>query len=281
MKEKEPFYLHPPAGEKSRVRREGRPSVRQSGVESVRFSDQSQSQHSHKTRDTQDRQRRDRDRESYRDRDRERERDRDRDKERERSEKIGRRMEKDDVKTGRRSHSVEESNVRQTERRRRTPGVEARRQEYYESDERMKERKLNSSRSKSHDESDRCERRERVKRSSEDDGQPAPFYLHSGVAQHSSSQSQSPYSHNNGYERIQSLFYESLDNLDNSQHIESNKKTRRRSREFSPEKKGFDLHYKDSNNNNSSKHSHNERRKSPKRRAAPQMPLPPIDYKGF
>ena len=34
MKEKEPFYLHPPAGEKSsRRRREGRESVRGSGVE--------------------------------------------------------------------------------------------------------------------------------------------------------------------------------------------------------------------------------------------------------
>ena len=157
--------------------------------------------------------------------------------------------------------------------------AEARRQEHYESEEKIRERKLNSSRSKSHDESDRSERRERVKRASEDETQPAPFYLHSGLGQHNSSHSHS--SNNNGYERIQSLFYESLDNLDNSHHIESNKKTRRRSREFSPEKKGLDLQWKDSNNNNSSKYSQNERRKSPKRRAAPQMPLPPIDYKGF
>ena len=180
--------------------------------------------------------------------------------------------------------------LRQSERRKRSRDVEARRSGYYESDEKLKGTKLKSLRSKSHDESERSTRRERGKRGSEDerneqkssdDSQPAPFYLHSGVAHHSSSQFQSPSSHNNGYERIQSLFYESLDNLDNSQHMESNKKTHRRSREFSPEKKGFDLHYKDSNNNNSSKHSHNERRKSPKRRAAPQMPLPPIDYKGF
>ena len=259
MKEKEPFYLHPPPGEKLGRRREGRQSVRQSVREGVRFS-----QHSHKTRDTQDRHRRDR----------ERYRDKERDKERERSEKAGRRPEKEEVKTGRRSQSVEESNnVRQTDRRRRTMEVETRRQDYYE-------RRLTSSRSKSHDESERSERRERGKRASEDGPQPAPFYLHSSVGQQSSSQA--PASHNNGYERIQSLFYESLDNLDTSQHIESNKKTRRRSREFSPEKKGFDLQYKDSNNNNSSKYySQNERRKSPKRRAAPQMPLPPIDYKGF
>ena len=238
-------------------RREGRQSVRESAREGVRFSD------SHKTRD----------RERYRDRDKERER--------EREEKVGRRTEKEDVKAGRRSHSVEGSNVRQTERRRRTTETRRHRQEYqeyYESEEKIRERKLTSSRSKSHDESERSERRERVKRASEEETQPAPFYLHVGLGQ-PSSQSQS--SHNNGYERIQSLFYESLDNLDTSQHSESNKKTNRRSREFSPEKKGFDLQYKDSNNNNSSKHSHNQRRKSPKRRAAPQMPLPSIDYKGF
>ena len=83
MKEKEPFYLHPPPGEKLGRRREGRQSVRESVREGVRFS-----QHSHKTRDTQDRHRRDRER--YRDRDKERERDR--------SEKVGRRTEKDEVK---------------------------------------------------------------------------------------------------------------------------------------------------------------------------------------
>ena len=258
MKEKEPFYLHPPTGEKPVRRREGRESVRESVRErrgGVRFSDLSQ--HSHTTRDSSDRQRRDRDR------------DRDRD-----------RAEKQETKAGRRSHSVEDTKVRQSERRKRSRDVETRKSgsEYYQSDQKVRDIKLKSSRSKSHDESERSNRRERAKRTSEeesyeqkssDENQPAPFYLHSAVSQSS----------HNGYERIQSLFYESLDGLDRNDV--NTKKTRRRSREMSPEKRGFDIQWKDPNNNNnksSSQFSHHERRKSPKRRAAPPMALPACDY---
>ena len=152
---------------------------------------------------------------------------------------------------------------------------------YYESDEKLRDNKLKSSRSKSHDESERSNRRERSKRVSEeyyeqkssDENQPAPFYLHSTASQNTSS--------HNGYERIQSLFYESLEHLER-QEVDNGKKTHRRNREMSPEKTVVDLHRRDPNNNkssSSSQYSH-QRRKSPKRRAAPAMLLPGVDYKG-
>ena len=133
-----------------------------------------------------------------------------------------------------------------------------------------------SSRSKSHDSGERKTSRRKQYLEEEDEARisgssgesyQAPFYLHS-----SHSQTSSHY----GYERIQSLFHESSEQLDaneNSKQKLSRREKTRNNRDSSPRKRQgssrgveFDV---DTNNNHSS-----DQQRSPKRRAAPAMPLP-------
>ena len=186
---------------------------------------------------------------------------------------------REERKSSRRSQSMGEPEDYEHEHNRRNSVKEKKSTPYYGKEDRSNGIKHTASRSKSHDsevrrssrEKRNSEKREdnRLKSIEEDPNEcyHTPFYLHSGptTSSHSSSQ--------NGYERIQSLFYESTEKLD---HQVSSKS---KQRDASPRKRHESHTSSDRNNNNSNRNlnthkSRNERNKSPKRRAAPAMPLP-------
>ena len=186
-----------------------------------------------------------------------------------------------------RSRSVEKEEEVEVRGTRRGANKENRHSVHYDGQmERQKERSAKmSSRSKSHDiaeerrstDQERRQRRQYEAREgssehygeSQESYQAAPFYLHS---------SQSQVSSHYGYERIQSLFYGSTEQIQQENAKLRNSKTEKpsrersstRHRESSP-KKSRDGARKQSNNDPES----DQRQRSPRRRAAPAMPLPP------
>ena len=173
--------------------------------------------------------------------------------------------------SGRRSHSVDEHEDGADMRR-----YKSSRDTVRYDDEGGRRRSIKySSRSKSHDSNNLILEKEnqsveKSKKNLEDYSEhyQAPFYLHTS--------NQSSSSHN-GYERIQSLFYESTEQLSrketlNIENVEENNiyYQRKESKDRSPRKR-----------TESVSESYNDRKKSkdtdksPKRRAAPAMPLPP------
>ena len=193
-------------------------------------------------------------------------------------EKSYRRSERSSHRKDRRSQSFddnEEFDTQRQNRRQRQVERESGHSINYEVEEDKRNLRQASSRSKSHDSGERKTSRRKQYLEEKDEVQisgssgesyHAPFYLHS-----SHSQSSSHY----GYERIQSLFHESSEQLDtneNSKQKLSRREKSRNNRDSSPRKRQgssrgveFDV---DTNNN------HSDRQRSPKRRAAPAMPLP-------
>ena len=187
-----------------------------------------------------------------------------------------------------RSHSVEkEAEVERGHRR--TGNKENRHSVHYDGEmEKQKERSTKiSSRSKSHDigeerkstDKERSQRRQYEEREgsrdhygeSQESYHVAPFYLHS-----SNSQMSSHY----GYERIQSLFYGSTEQIQQENAKLRSSKTEKISRERSgthresSPRKNRDSARKQ-NNKLDSENGAGQRQRSPRRRAAPAMPLPP------
>ena len=187
-----------------------------------------------------------------------------------------------------RSHSVEKE--LEVERGHRRGGnKENRHSVHYDGEmEKQKERSTKtSSRSKSHDigegrksaEKEKSQRRPYEDREvsrehyseSQESYQAAPFYLHSTNSQVSS---------HYGYERIQSLFYGSTEQIQQENAMQRNYKTekpsqekRAKHRDSSP-RKNHDSARKSSSNERDAEHGPGQRQRSPRRRAAPAMPLP-------
>ena len=188
-----------------------------------------------------------------------------------------------------RSHSVEKE-VEAEKGHRRTGNKENRHSVHYDGEmEKQKERSAKmSSRSKSHDigeerkstDRERSQRRQYEEREgsrdhygeSQESYQVAPFYLHS-----SNSQVSSHY----GYERIQSLFYGSTEQIQQENAKPKIFKTEKVSRESSgthresSPRKNSDSARKQNGNELESENGRGQRHRSPRRRAAPAMPLPP------
>ena len=136
--------------------------------------------------------------------------------------------------------------------------------------------KLTPNRSKSQDSGDRKASRRKHSYEEDDDFQisnssgesyQTPFYLHSSNSQISS---------HNGYERIQSSFHDSSEQLERNENTKQKSSRREKTRSSSPRKRHESTNFDtiDTNNNTSKVDRNNEGKRSPKRRAAPAMPLP-------
>ena len=191
--------------------------------------------------------------------------------ERYRTERSHRRYDRDrdNRKSSRRSHSVEyyEDDIGHIKDREKTHSMNYADHGHHKTSSRSKsydslsgggERK-SSSKEKHYEENPPIFETQLIGESGE--GYAAPFYLHSAPSQ-KSSQSQ------HGYERIQSLFYgssEQLERRDTSPRKYSGNKDQSKDRRKDRSKDRS----KDRNNNEQS-----SRQRSPRRRAAPAMPLP-------